>query len=489
MALEFEIYAYNLVADQANIAPIGALVEQVDFTLVAPGGYQTLSCTMKLKEVQNVPLELRPFANVAVMDGTFAVFLGRWDEPGVSYTESGGETYTLSALGAASVLKDDPDDVSYTNHSAWYILGQEITRRSAFLPIDQDTSAILPDQPTAHFSPAWNGKTIDDEINELNPELGDYQWAVWGHPNNRDAAGFPTWQVQWHVRDTATISYTGYLADVMSEDLRPSVEYSYNVVQILYRDATTDVASSVTVSDSRLAGSGAQGTAPFPRRKLRKDFSGDHLSATEATQLANALLTQYENGGYKLTVHLASVYDSTGAPINLCRVRPDANILLPELTPTGSQLALDPTVGVNLFYIQQMHYQEQDGQPPICEIACQSFYDTTAFQLARMENFHQRTSKNVKAEHTIRAAAAYETGQCGTQWGANGLAGDVYGAACNFKTNMTNTPTSITLTLISSANTAHVAAANITNAGFMFQATVQFNGAGNASYTYQTVGN
>lgn len=487
------LYCYQTPpAGVVQVRDYGHLVEDLRFTTVAPGGYGDLTATLKVPNARIIPPELVFMANVVLTGQGFYAFQGRWDEPGTVLDTQAGDEFTLSAMGAATCLQDDPDNAAYTAQTVQYIIGQEVSRRSTYLPLDQDLTQFLASAPTSAYSPAFNGKTIEEELNELMPLLGDYQWGVWNHTLNKDAANFPTWQLYGHARDTSTISYTATLDDLDSFQLRPALEYSYNVVQVLYTDQSTDVASSVTVSDSRLGAGGAQGSAPFPRRKLRKDLTAYHITSAEATSIANALLSQYQNGGWKISVDLTRIRNNQYQQIPLWQVRADSNILFPELTAmltnSASSLSFAPTANVNQFYITQTEYAEQSGQTPKLTLTLDSFYDTAAFQIARLQQPPVKKQNNAKHHHVRRAAGQYETGNCGAVIPANALAGDVYGQAINFKTALSSAPTSITLTARSASNVSGPTAADITDRGFEFQVTVVANGSGVARYYYQTNG-
>jgi hypothetical protein len=497
------LYTYNL--DTGSATERSATADNLEIATTQPGGYSELACTIRVPNARIIPSDLNLFARIVVMDGPFCVFSGRLDEPALALTDQDGDVYQLHAMGGADCLKDDPQDIAYSGKTPQYVAIDQISAfhvaggsgsvpRSGFIPLDQDTALIFPDNPSGTYSPDPNSKNIEDVLNELIPLVGDYSWGVWGHPTHTDALGFPTWQLFVHQRDTTTVSYIGYLAgeggsgsDAYS--IRPAVEYSYNVVQLKYRDTSSDLPSSVTVRDARLNNDNTQGSAPIPYRKIVKDFSSIHLSSSEAQTVANAILAQYENGGWKNEVTLARVYDANGNEIPLWQVRADANIFLPELSPIGTTLPTVVTQGTNLFYITQTRYSEASGQIPMLTVTLDSFWDSAAFQIARMQYIHISKAANNKVKHTVREAGNPETGNCALAWGSTALAGDTYGCTVNFKTSMTAAPTSITFSGTSSSNASARTASAITNVGFEYDATVQFNGAGYSRAKYTTVGN
>jgi hypothetical protein len=123
------------------------------------------------------------------------------------------------------------------------------------------------------------------------------------HPIRKDAAGFPTWQLRAHQRDTATTNYLALGADILEWRIAPSAQRAYNVVQVTYVDPVADP-GSVTVSDARLGAGGAQGNAPFRRRKLRRKLGNLPMTSAQATAIANAWLATYSNPSNKLEVVL-----------------------------------------------------------------------------------------------------------------------------------------------------------------------------------------
>lgn len=84
-----------------------------------------------------------------------------------------------------------------------------------------------------------------------------------------------------------------------------------------------------------------------------------------------------------------------------------------------------------------------------------------------------------------------ETGVCGIQVSnIDVAAGNVFGQGVNFKTHMTNIPSSITLTPITQNNITSVTATNITRDGFFFKLTANLGNTTTDWFgTYTTVGN
>lgn len=81
-----------------------------------------------------------------------------------------------------------------------------------------------------------------------------------------------------------------------------------------------------------------------------------------------------------------------------------------------------------------------------------------------------------------------ETGYAGVR-ADSVTGGNSYGQGVNFKTTMTNTPSSITLTIITSGNSNTPTATNINKQGFFYQASSVASGNMFSISTYTTVGN
>jgi len=483
---QFEVYVYSPTNPSSRV-PIGNLVEGILWSTIAPGGYGHLTMRFAVKDALLIPPELRIFAQVAVMDGPFPVFLGRLDEPGI-VSDTNGDYYDITAQGGATALKDEPRDFAYTTKTAQYIIGDQISVRSAYIAIDQDTSLILPNAPSATFSPAYNGKTIEDILNELITQLGDYTWEVWGHSTNVDVGYFPTWQLQVHIRDTATLAYGAWPEDIVSLNVRPTVDYSYNAVTLLYRDSATSVPTSVTVQDSRLNSNKSQGSAPFPYRLLRKDLGTLLLSSTQAATIANALLAQYQNTNYKIEVNLARLRDDAGMEVPLWQCRADKNIFIPQLAAVSTILPFTFTQNSGLYYITETEYTESGGTPNL-KMTLNTFTDEAAFQIAQLQYQANLATTNKKVEAVLQAVGSPETGTCGCSAPSNAPASSVWEQGVNFKTTMTNVPSSITLTAVSSTNVTSVTAANVTRTGFQFRMTINAAAAASWSGNYTTNGN
>lgn len=490
------LWAYVLNNPNAR-RDLGGLVEGIEFSTVAPGGFGHLTVDYRIPSSRLAPPELQIFANVALMDGPFTCFEGRWDEPDVAFSATDGELYKLTAQGPSNTLKDDPVDVSYSGKTGLQILTDQLIsdstgtalKRNKSCQLDQDTSGILPDHPSTTFTIGYSGQTFEDVLNSVCALEGDYTWTCWDHLRNKDAVGFPTWYLQVHSRDTSTVSYTALFQDFIDWDIRPTVEYSYNVITLSYKNSATNFNSSVTVQDSRLNADGSQGKAPFPWRRLKKDLQHLTMSSTYATALANAYLNLYQNSQYKITFHLGQVRDANKVVIPLHHVRADANILVPDISFISDSLPVWATFNANLFYIQETTFAERQGEPPQVEIVCDTFSDRMDYLIKRLEAAQEFGKRSQKTHANVHVSGESESGWCGTSWGANAITGDVYEESVTFRTQMASTPTSIALSGISLVNVASVAIPAITQDGFTLAITTSAGGSGRYRATYTTVGN
>jgi hypothetical protein len=86
------------------------------------------------------------------------------------------------------------------------------------------------------------------------------------------------------------------------------------------------------------------------------------------------------------------------------------------------------------------------------------------------------------------AAGNQETGACGANFQA-AHAGDLLAYVVNFKTRMTNIPSSITLTATGGAGNASVSTGLLTVDGFLFVITATVAGTSHWYGAYTTVGN
>lgn len=493
----YALYFYNLSNLQLPAINYAPYVQDMRITTTAPGGFGTLDCTLFARESRIVPPELGAFSNVALMagpqaasDGTGAVFLGRLSEPGIALSQADGTKFELHAEGWSANLTDDPGDYAYSARTVQFIVNDQFSRRAHYLIIDSDQSAVLPNAPTAIFNHAFNGETMESVFNTVQQELGDYIWTVYDHPTHKDAAGFPKAQLQFHVRDTATITYQAFDGDFADFDIKPATDIAYNVVEADYRDSTQNPPTpfAITVKDSRLNSDGSQGTAPFPWKKLRVDGGDLQITPTQATAAANAILTQYKSIGYRSTIKLSNVRNAQGVSIPLWQVRSDTNIFLPQLSPIGVTLPTGVAVNQNLFYIYDTSYDEPSSGTPILTLTCGDMRKGNPYQFEVLKRLGDHLGKK-KRHAIIQAIGESEYGYCGIGAPSNALGGTVYEQGVNFKTQMASTPSSITLTAVASSNVASIATTNITQQGFQLQLTTNVNGTAFWRGHYRTNGN
>ncbi len=433
------------------VGEYGAQVEALEFSTVAPGGFGDLACVLKLPDARLPRPELSLFARVCLRDGLFTAFGGEWSDPALAMDGATGEYLALAALGGGACLRDDPDDAAYaTPTTAQGILANELARRSAYLPLDQDQSAVLPGAPTATFTPVYDGANLEEILHDLMGALGDYVWTVYDHPRNRDWAGFPTWQLGAHPRDTTTVAYMALGTDILGWRVMPSAQRAYNVVQVGYVDPVTGPAT-VTVSDARLGAGGAQGSAPFRRRKLRRTLGRQPLSSAQATTIASAWLATYSNPTNKIEVTLGALRDANGAELPLHQARADANLYVPELAVRGQTLSAGPAAGVNLFWIAETTYRETASAGATLLLQLDNYADRAGALLAQLKIAAEAGQRQRGVYRVAQSPGAQQVGFCSIR-AAGAAAGQTVGVGVSFTPVLSNTPTGLTFTAITSTN-------------------------------------
>ncbi|HEX8733187.1 MAG TPA: hypothetical protein VF725_14135 [Ktedonobacterales bacterium] len=486
------LYAYTppIATYPLIVGEYGAQVEALEYTTVAPGGFGDLTCALKLADARLPRPELGLFARVCLRDGPFTAFAGEWADPALVMDEAGGEYLTLTALGAGACLRDDPDDAAYpTPTTAQAIIAAEFARRAAWLPLDQDQAATLPDQPAATFSPVYDGFNLEEVLHDLTGALGDYTWTVYDHPRNRDAAGFPTWRLAAHQRDTTTSSYLALGEDIASWRVAPSTERAYNVVEVAYVDAVSGP-GIVTVSDPRLNGDGSQGAAPFRRRKLRRSLGSLPLTHAQASAIASAWLAAYSQPTNKVEITLRAVRDANGLSLPLSHVRADANLFTPELAVRGNQLSATPTAGVNQFYIVESRYRETAAGEISLTLQLDNYADRAEGLLARLRIAEDTRQRRRGVYRVTQSPGAQQVGFVALR-APSASAGQVIGASVSFIPTLAKTPTGLTFSPISSVNVGSgpvVTLATLTPYGCEVTVTAAASDAVAWSGTWTTVG-
>jgi len=472
------------------VGEYGEQVEALEFTTVAPGGFGDLACVLKLPDARLPRPELALFSRVCLRDGPFTAFGGEWSDPALVLDGATGEHLLLAALGGGAALRDDPDDATYpTATTAQAIIANEFSKRAAYLPLDPDQSAVLPGAPAATFMPVYDGQHLEEILHDLMGALGDYVWTVYDHPRNLDPAGFPTWHLRAHPRDTTTPAYMALGEDILGWRVMPSAQRAYNVVQVAYVDPIAGP-GAVTVSDARLGAGGAQGSAPFRRRKLRRALGHVPLTGAQATAIANAWLATYSNPTNKVEVTLGAARDANGNELPLHQVRADANLYVPELAVRGQRLSSGPAPGVNLFWIAETSYREtaRDGARLVLQL--DNYADRAASLVARLHIAEEARQRRRGVYRAVQSAGAQQVGFCSLR-AANAAAGQVVGVGVSFVPVLSNTPTGLTFAAISSANVGSgpsVTPGTLTPYGCEVTATAAAAGIVTWTGTYTTIG-
>ena len=486
------LYAYTApsAAYPLIVREYGEQVEALEFTTVAPGGFGDLTCALKLEDARLPRPELAMFSRICLRDGPYTAFAGEWADPALALDARAGDYLALLALGAGAALRDDPDDAAYaTPTTAQAIIAAECTRRAAWLPLDQDQSAVLPDQPMATFAPAYDSYNLEEILHELLGALGDYTWTVYDHPRNLDPAGFPTWRLSAHQRDVTTTTYLAVGDDIASWRVAPSTERAYNVVEVAYVDPQAGP-GVVTVSDPRLNSDGSQGNAPFRRRKLRRSLGRLPLTLAQATTIANAWLATFSEPTDKVEMTLRGVRDANGVSIPLSHVRADSNLFAPELAVRGQRLSSSPTPGVNQFWIAETRYRETADGDITLTLQLDNYADRAEGMLARLriaEDLRQRTRGVYRI---TQSPGAQQVGFVSLR-APSATAGQVIGASVRFIPTLAKTPTGLTFSALASANVSggpSVTAGTLTPYGCEVTVTAASAGAVTWAGTWTTVG-
>lgn len=458
------LYCYTLpVGSPPVVVEYGRAVEQLAFTSLAPGGYGQLDATLRVPNVALPRPELALFARVALMGHgengqQRALFIGEMMAPEVGYAQGSGEYLKISALGIGNALRDDPRTLTYTLQTAQAMGTAQITLRSAYLPMSQDTSLIFPDNPAGTYSPSYIYRTAEEVIADVAILAGDYQWGTWAHANQTDAAGFPLGQLSVQIRDPNTQHYTASIKakDVVSWRITPVSDRAYNAISLDYYDVSQNPpVGTYNISDARLNGDGSQGTAPFRRRKYAQDFSGTTtVTKAQAQAIANTYLAIMKNVTNKVEIVLKAARNPQGMEIPLWAVQADRNIFVPEMSVRGQQLPTGPVAGVNMFYIVSCQYQEASNGEATLTLECDNYFDRTQRLVARLQQWADREARDNRTTGLIQAAGANIYAGCGNTWTATGAA-QTFRVWVPFGTTTATAPTSITLTNdISSLNTS-----------------------------------
>lgn len=470
-----------------QMAEYGGAIEGLEFTTVAPGGFGDLACILKLSDARIPRPELALFSRAVLRDGLFTCFSGEWADPALILDPAHGDYVLLSALGGGVALRDDPDDSNYSLKTAQQIVASEFTKRAAYLAIDSDTSQVFPTNPAATFSPAYDGYNLEEILHDLSGALGDYTWSVYEHPLHEDTQGFPTWRLEAHQRDTTTTHYTAYASDILSWRVAPSAQRAYNAVQVCYTDVANGPAQ-ITVSDARLGGGGAQGSAPFRRRKLRRGLGRMPLTSTQATAIANAWLASYQNVTNKVEVELSRVRDGYGNVIPLHQVRADKNLFVPELAVRGQQLSGGPNPGVNQFYIVETSYRETASGDVRLALQLDNYADKGSALVSQLQLAYDASRRSRGSVRPVVSVGVPVIVPCGATL-SNQAAGATVNIIVPWGAALSKTPTSVTLSNVTSTNASGISAGSPSIYGFTLTWTVTAAGATSVSALATSVGN
>ena len=479
-------------------------LDTLSFTTLSPGGYGQLTARLNIGAFGRWRPELQLFSRVALVESSgAAIWLGEIVNPQFGM-DTNGEYVNIAALGAGNALRDDPQSLAYVAQTGQQIITNQLSIRSAYLPVDQDTALIQADG-TISLSPVYQERTMEDVINDVVQLTGDYAWGVWGHAIHKDVAGYPTAQLSVHQRDVSTLSYIASLTqgDITGYQMSPAAERAYNVTSVDYLDPSTGLAGTQTYTDPRLNSDGSQGSAPFRRRKYTRNLRGiQTATSADAHNIANTYGPQMQNQSAKTTLTLGTARDTNGATLPLWEVQADHNIMVPEwyrqaqtlgqLAQPGHTVYVTPPtpaeVGVSQFYIVQTTYKEDKSSYSV-QVQCDNYADDGAVLVARLqEQADEKTRSGQQTTGIVQASGAGMRARYGWRF-SNGVAGQSVGEDVTFPAIAINTPTSLSLTSIAAANIGAISVSNITTLGATLSASVSANGAGFASGTYQTNGN
>ncbi|HET8905960.1 MAG TPA: hypothetical protein VFN11_03245 [Ktedonobacterales bacterium] len=498
------IYLYSSTTVGAVFSQeIGSWIRRLQFSTVSPGGYGTLSADLPIALADVLVAQIGLFSSVVVVDGVQPVWIGELTDPEQINDEGQDEYIRLTALGIGNCLRDDPLSTGYAAQTAKAIVSNQLTvnNRANALPISQDTALLFPDNPVTTFTTSYSNATFEEVVNDVTVlQAGAtgtvYSWGVWAHATAKDAMGFPLGQLVVHQRDTNT---THYQAGVSSREVTrfrilPTADRAYNVIKIAYYDPANGGYGVKTATDSRLGGSGTQGTAPFRRRTFFRDLSGSTLvTAAVAQTIANTYLAQFQNGQNKATIDVRAIRDGNGNRIPLHWVQADHNIFLAELADRGQQLSSTvPTAGTNQFYIVQTHYTEDSDAGILLSLDGDNYVDRANYLIARLQNDAEkkaRTGGNTTG--AIQALGAPIKGKYAIYWDTSAGANQI-GNHCAFPAVCQQTPTSISFTVSGANNATAPAASNISSWGFDVTVTCNHTAGANNGFSqgfYTTVGN
>lgn len=479
------------------------IAEGLSFTTVAPGGFGELSFQAKLKNARLWRQELQLFSRVALVSRHGSWFLGEITDPELSMTNS-EEYINISALGVGNCLRDDPANFSYLNATARGIMSDQFfgagtIRQTYNMPISLDLGQVFPDNPAATYTLSYAWRTVEDIFNDLCGLLGNYTWGVWDHPSVYDALNFHTGQMYAHAIDFSTVTYQATIAekDIIGYSITPSAERAYNRVEVGYNEPSSGPPAFVSATDSRLNPStGDINLAPFRRRKYARDLAGNSAASSANAQiLANSLLSQYRDGGAKISLTLQAVRDyASGQYIPLHQVRADSNIYVPEFSLRSPNMTIGGSAfgqkyGVNVFYIVRTSYRESSDGPQL-ELTCDNYINSGDTILARLQYLAERQARTgSRTTEQVQALGALIKGWANISFQASAGAQIYSLQGTSFRPILAAAPTSITWADVFKTNCTGPSVNNITAYGFNAWVTSSAGGAGSYGGNFTTVGN
>lgn len=488
----------------------GQEIQNLTFTTVAPGGSGQLTALLRVTDARLPRPELSLFAVIGIFapmlpmtatayQQTTCVWIGEITDVDIGFTSADGEYIGITALGVGNGLRDHPLSVVYTNQTAKSIVTDQLSRLSGFsLPISQDTSAIFPDNPGTTYTVTHQSRYMEEVMSDTAILAGNYDWGTIPHPlasqpngsTYQDGNLFPLGQVYVRARDTSTTHYQAslMLGEVQEYHIQPSAERAYNYISIGYASAGT--VGSATYTDPRLGGGGSIGTAPFRRRDYVRDLSGTSIIGnTQAQSIANTYGAAFKNGSNKISITLAGARDTYGNGIPVYTVVAGRNIFVPEMAVRGTPLPTAPTAGMNQYFIVQTTYSEDASGTVKNDIQADNFVDNGNVIIARLQLQADALARaGAKTTGIVQSAGASDVGFYGVDGQTSGSAQSV-GEGVNYHTTMTNTPTSVTLSVLSHGNDATTTVSNVDALGFSVVCTSTASGRVFSYGHYTTHGN
>ena len=277
--------------------------------------------------------------------------------------------------------------------------------------------------------------------------------------------------------------------DILAWRVMPSSQRAYNVVEVAFVDPVAGP-GLVTAADPRLNADGSQGTAPFRRRKLRRNLGRLPLTSAQAGAIANAWLATYSNPTNKVEVELRAVRDANGVELPLHHVRADANLFVPELAVRGAAIPTGPTAGVNQFWIAETLYRETAAGDVRLTLQLDNYSDRAASLVARLQIADEARTRRRGVYRAVQSPGAQQTGYCSIRLPSAG-AGQVVGVGLSFVPVLANTPTGLSFTAITSTNVSSgptVTPGSMTPYGCEVTVTAAASGAVLWTGKYTTVG-